>query len=103
MVASASAGVPAGADIDPRRRHRSAGLPRRATEVVAAPASIARSALGTVVTRKSYRLSRRRPFSPTGSCVPAGLVRQIFEPFDELLDAVLVREQRGGALELAAE
>ena len=49
----ASGGVPAGAEIAPRRRQRSLGLPSSATEVVADPASMASSALGMVVTDPS--------------------------------------------------
>ena len=61
---SASMSAPAGAASVPRSRQRTPGRPRRATDVVAAPASIARSALGTV-TGSCYRLTDadRRPRS----------------------------------------
>jgi hypothetical protein len=51
VAARVSIGASDGAASEPSRRQRFQGLPSRATEVVADPASIARRARGTFVTR----------------------------------------------------
>jgi hypothetical protein len=68
ISARVSGGVPAGAEIAPRRRQRSPGLPSSATEVVAEPASMASSARGTFVTGNRYRLAWAAPTARRSAC-----------------------------------
>src|SRR3954462_14212129 len=86
--ASASGSVTAGAVMEPRIRQRSAGRPSTVIAVVAAPASTARIARGIVV---------------TSSGVPGRLLGKLLESLDELLDAVVVGEDRRRAGDVAAE
>ena len=96
-----SGSTPEGNASEPRSRHRPASRATSATDVVAVPRSIAKKARGLGVTTPScYRPSARPACGGaarrSGAGVPGRFFVELFEPRDELLDAVVVGHDLAG-------